>query len=136
MTFYANNYILLRRYHDGIFSLSKKQYNKQQAVGYVVYMMVGSYFHAEDLPRKFHNFHLHYAELPEVQKGKIADQVICQMDKLDTKFLQEIALLRCEVVSFYEGEKLCLVFSTCGFGEIRCWITKDGWFELSSREAT
>ncbi len=28
------------------FSLSKKQYNKQQAVGYVVYMMVGSYFHA------------------------------------------------------------------------------------------
>ena len=51
----------------GFFSLSKKQYNKQQAVGYVVYMMVGSYFHAEDLPRKFHNFHLHYAELPEVQ---------------------------------------------------------------------
>ena len=70
------------------------------------------------------------------KKGKIADQVICQMDKLDTKFLQEIALLRCEVVSFYEGEKLCLVFSTCGFGEIRCWITKDGWFELSSRDAT
>ena len=120
----------------GFFSLSKKQYNKQQAVGYVVYMMVGSYFHAEDLSRKFHNFHLHYAELPEAQKGKIADQVICQMDKLDTKFLQEIALLRCEVVSFYEGEKLCLVFSTCGFGEIRCWITKDGWFELSSRDAT
>lgn len=125
----------------GFFCLSKKQYNKQQynkqqAVGYVVYMMVGSYFHAEDLPRKFHNFHLHYAELPEVQKGKIADQVICQMNKLDTKFLQEIALLRCEVVSFYEGEKLCLVFSTCGFGEIRCWITKDGWFELSSRDAT
>lgn len=30
----------------GFFSLSKKQYNKQQAVGYVVYMMVGSYFHA------------------------------------------------------------------------------------------
>ena len=49
------------------FSLSKKQYNKQQAVGYVVYMMVGSY-HAEDLPRKFHNFHLHYAELPEAQR--------------------------------------------------------------------
>jgi hypothetical protein len=44
-------------------------------------------------------------------------------------------LLRCEVVSFYEGEKLCLVFSTCGFGEIRCWITEDGWFELSSRDA-
>ena len=64
------------------FSLSKKQYNKQQAVGYVVYMMVGSYFHAEDLPRKFHDFHLHYAELPEAQKGKIADQVICQMNKL------------------------------------------------------
>ena len=57
----------------GFFSLSKKQYNKQQAVGYVVYMMVGSYFHAEDLPRKFHNFHLHYAELPEAQKGKIAE---------------------------------------------------------------
>lgn len=92
------------------FSLSKKQYNKQQAVGYVVYMMVGSYFHAEDLPRKFHDFHLHYAELPEAQKGKIADQVICQMNKLDTKFLQEIALLRCEVVSFYEGRSCVWYF--------------------------
>ena len=93
-------------------------------------------YSAQEVSRWDFLVYLHYAELPEVQKGKIADQVICQMDKLDTKFLQEIALLRCEVVSFYEGEKLCLVFSTCGFGEIRCWITKDGWFELSSREAT
>ena len=105
----------------GFFSLSKKQYNKQQAVGYVVYMMVGSYFHAEDLPRKFHNFHLHYAELPEAQKGKIADQVICQMNKLDTKFLQEIALLRCEVVSFYEGEKRREAVS----GIFNLWLWRD-----------
>ena len=58
----------------GFFSLSKKQYNKQQAVGYVVYMMVGSYFHAEDLPRKFHNFHLHYAKRKDCRSGYLPDE--------------------------------------------------------------
>lgn len=72
------------------FSLSKKQYNKQQAVGYVVYMMVGSYFHAEDLPRKFHNFHLHYAELPEAQKERLQIRLSARWTNLIRSFCKRL----------------------------------------------
>ena len=89
------------------FANQEKSYRTQLAVGYVVYMMGGSYFKSCDCKNRMEEKHLflHYAEMPNQKQMDLETKIVRIMDKLDKEFLEQIQKLRCEVRFKQEKEE-------------------------------
>lgn len=114
----------------GAFDKSEKNYSRQLAVGYIVFMMAGSYFCQSGSSRTLQNLYLHYAEMPQQKQYQYEERVIRAMEQLDSKFLRRIAGLRFRVSGRFDQEDYLLNFSTGGFESLQCRIQKNGTFRL------
>lgn len=114
----------------GAFEKSEKNYSRQLAVGYIVYMMAGSYFRQTGSRRNLQNLYLHYAEMPRQKQYQYEERVIRAMDHLDRNFLQKIESLRFQVTGRFDQEDYLLDFSTGGFESLQCRVQKNGSFQL------
>ena len=111
--------------------LSAKNYGRQNAVAYIVYMMAGSYFGSGTSNSRFRNLYLNYAEMPKEKQYENERRVIDSVEKLGAEFLQKIAALRCKAVCRRFGEELLMEFHPGGFGGLRFQIERNGNFRLS-----
>lgn len=110
------------------FTNQEKGYRKQLAVGYVVYMMGGSYFKTCTCKNKIEEKHLflHYSEMPKQKQMDLETKILRMMDKLDKEFLMKIENLRCEVHFKHNEEGYQIEFKTGGFESLLCNIQEDG----------
>ena len=110
----------------GLYSVKYDTYDSQKAMGYIAYMMAGSYFARTEPKPVFETWRLNYAEMNDRQKEEKEAFADAQMLRLGEDFLESIASLRCEVhPSMQEGD-LVLQFETGGFDGIVCRITDKG----------
>ena len=113
------------------FNSSKKSYSRQFAMAYIVYMMAGSYFSSSSATPRIQKLYMHYAEMPREKQCQLEDRVISSLEKMEKRFLQKIADLRCGVrCSSCDGDIL-LEFYTGGFEGLQCRIRKDCTFRLA-----
>lgn len=111
--------------------LSAKNYGRQKAVAYIIYMMAGSYFASGTSNSGFRNLYLSYAEMPKEKQYASERRVIDSVEKLGAEFLQKISVLRCKAVCRRLGEELLMEFHTGGFGGLSFRIERNGSFRLS-----
>lgn len=113
------------------FKSSEKNYSKQRATAYAVYMMAGSYFSSSSAASRIPNLYLHYAEMPREKQYQCESRVISSMEALGRGFLRKIAALRCDVRCRFCSDDILLEFWTGGFEGIQCRIRKDCTFQLT-----
>ena len=115
-----------------IFNSTEKNYNKQRAMAYIVYMMGGSYFNSSKMDDRFKNLYLHYAEMPQKRQYECESRVISSIERMGWNFLKKISELRCEITCRACGDELLMEFCTGGFEGLRCIIYQNGSFQFSS----
>lgn len=113
---------------------SMKTFSKQFAVSYVVYMMVGSYFHSTECrnPLEEKRLFLHYAEMKTQTQIEEECKVIKALEKLNKDFLESLETLRCEVHFGRSGNYYVVDFQTGGFESLSCRIGVKGDVEILS----
>ena len=126
----GNSPLMTGRIAMKTFTSTERNYNRQYAAAYVVYMMAGSCFARCRSLRVFCNWYLHYAEMPRQQQYQCESQVIRATERMTCCFLEKIAALHCEVSCRHEGDDLCLDFCTGGFEGLHCLIHPDGTFQI------
>lgn len=112
----------------------KTSYDKQHAIGYIVYMITSSYFGGGSA-RGFDRLYLHYAEMPRQKQYEAEEQVILAMDRLASDFLEAISQMHYCATYFTHGSELILEFNTGGFESLRCTVQQDGSFFLTPVQA-
>ena len=120
----------------GMYSVKYSAYDRQKAVGYIAYMMVGSYFYKAEPNSTIGVWRLHYAEMDSAGKYELEEQADMMMESFGTDFLKKIGRLMCCVKFRDLGESLELVFTTCGFEEVVCTITKKGRLDIRAVPCT
>ena len=113
------------------FNSGKKNYSRQFAMAYIVYMMAGSYFSSGSATPRIQKLYLHYAEMPRETQCQLEARVISSMEALDKRFLKKIAALRCGVRCGSCDGDILLEFYTGGFESLQCRIRKDCTFQLA-----
>ena len=109
---------------------NQKNYNRQMAEGYIMYMMAGSYFKDGKALGSCGSLFLHYAEMPSQKQYQYEERVIKAMDHLDVDFLGKLSQLRCEVSYGWIDGQLVMLFGTGGFEGLCCRIKENGVFEV------
>lgn len=112
------------------FYKNEKKFDTQLAVGYIMYMMVGSYFSSSKNVRDFKKLYLHYAEVPREKQYQYEEQVIQAVEELPPQFLQKISDLRCEANFTFRKGEIIVEFRTGGFEGLRCFVKQDGTFRI------
>ncbi len=119
------------------FASCEKGYSKQLAAGYIVGMMVGSYFHKSIFQNSYEEKHLylHYAEMPRQKQYEQEAKILSIVEHMDTGFLKEIENLKCEIHCRREGEDYIVEFTTGGFESLLCVINSKGDCRITPRFA-
>ena len=82
-----------------MYKFNEKTNNKQQQTAYVLYMVVGSYFHKSICSNKVmeDRLYLHYREMPLRRQCDLEKQVIKNTEKELKDILPALAELNCRV---------------------------------------
>ena len=116
----------------GMYSVNLGVYNKQKAIGYIAYMIIGSYFEKTRPGFVFRNWKLDYAELSDQQKFEKEELADRLMGRLGEEFLTAISGLRCEAIPRWNGSDLEIRFLTGGFEAVICTVSPKGRLEIQA----
>jgi len=113
-------------------SKGKRNYDKQMAVGYMAYMMGGSYFHRCRCKSPVEEKHLflHYAEMPTEKQYQYEEKILKSIEAINPVFLQMLGSLNCEAFCYHRHGEYRIDFRTGGFESIRFVIRNNGSFSI------
>lgn len=114
------------------FASSEKNYDRQKAVSYIIYMMGGSYFGKCRCAnsRAARHLYLHYAEMPRSRQYDCEEKVLDMIEHMSPEFLEALGTLSCETF-FCDVDGDCVIhFYTGGFESLQCTVRKNGTFTI------
>lgn len=96
------------------YNFTEKRNNKQQQMGYILFMIIGSYFHKSICNTKAMetSLFLHYKELSETRQEKLEERVIKNTERVLSGYLMVFEEMNCEISICRKGDYLLLVFET------------------------
>lgn len=120
-----------------MYKFNEKNNNKQQQTAYVLYMIVGSYFHKSICSNKVleNQLHLHYREMPFRRQCDLEEQVIKNTEKELKGILPALAELNCMAYIQSRGGEYHLRFKT-GFEEVFAVVDREGKYRIQAERGT
>lgn len=105
------------------YAANDKNYQKQCAETYMLYMMIGSYFSktycSNSLAEK--RLYLYYKELPANRQTAEEERISRRFEKKYHDYLKQLENLHCEVHFSQKADKYIIYFRT-GFDEIKVTV--------------
>ena len=116
-----------------MYKFNEKTNNKQQQTAYVLYMIVGSYFHKSIWSNKVleKRLHLHYREMPFRRQCSLEEQVIKNTEKELKGILPALAELNCIVYIHSRGGEYHLRFES-GFEGVSVVVNREGNYRIQA----
>ena len=96
------------------YHFTEKRNNRQQQMGYILLMIIGSYFHKSICNTKAMEttLFLHYKELSENRQINLEERVIKDTERMLSDYLPIFTEMNCEISICRNGEYLILIFET------------------------
>ncbi len=110
---------------------SSPRYSIQYSKSYIVYMIVGSYFHDSICCNEMEEKHLylHYKEMPNNKQLREEKSLIDFFERHYRDLIKEIADMRCNV-SFRKTDGNYYICFDTGIGRITAVIAPDGEYDI------
>ena len=105
--------------------------NIQQQTTYILYMILGSYFHKCSFKKKRleETLLLYYKEMPQKKQADLEEKVVEKAEDVLEDYLSIISEMNCEVDFYRSGKDYCLVFET-GFERVIANVSPTGRYAI------
>ncbi len=109
----------------------EKRKTTQEEMVYIVYMILGSYFHKVECRNRtmVDRLYLYYMELKDSAQEKKEKRIIGQAEKILKGYKRILSAMNCEVMIRFEEDKCVLDFLT-GFEAIHAEVDQNGICEM------
>jgi len=113
------------------YKFTEKTNDIQQQTTYILYMILGSYFHKCKFKKKRleQTLMLYYKEMPQKKQTDLEEQVVEKAENILKECLGDFAEMNCEADIFLRGHNYCLVFET-GFERVIATVAPSGRYAI------
>ena len=113
------------------YKFAEKTNNKQRQITYILFMIIGSYFHKSTCASKAmeSSLFLHYKELSANRQEMLEERVIRDSERVLEKILPLLAEENCEISIRHKADTFLLMFET-GFETVLAKVDKKGNYQI------
>ncbi len=118
-----------------MYKINEKANNQQQQITYVLYMMIGSYFHKSICSNRVleTKLLLHYRDLPAKRQEELEEKVIANIEKELKEILPVLSGMNCKVFIRKQEGDYRMTFET-GFEEVTAVVDSKGKYRIQVLE--
>lgn len=117
-----------------MYKFTEKVNNVQKQTAYVLYMILGSYFHRSVCENEAleTTLFLHYRDMPVKRQEQLEEKVIRDADKALENVRDVLCEMNCDAVLVPQKEEFALRFET-GFETVQAVVDRKGCYRIQVR---